>query len=247
MSHKRSINESANNESKMYVEVKFPTTGIFECYTSIEEVIIKSRFEKILNETFNLLKKDASLSPTVESGVLEAVIAEITKAKGCCIPENKQKLRSDYCPTCPDNYDEFSFLLKSNGFEEVIIQNPVFSNFIDTTGSIKHFDKIDGFLDGNPIDVNEDVGGYLSKMSAKMEGVFGNIIHYDLSDPDCKSILEMLGIGTQEDIAAKGKLEGKRINGVDLTYKINVVSFSRSDIEASIFIKVDMPEGTGER
>jgi hypothetical protein len=176
---------------KVWVEVELPEGGWFSCLEPAQK-----EFHVHMVRTF--VNSPAIIGDNNSFLYMEQFNASVNYLKGvfaglenCC--DQQGGLRSvPQCSYCPQDVNEFRLFMEANGFVGIEVENLVASSYYDTTGNIREYAEITLELAGEPLNVNEDVIGFLQRMDNAMEGVYGSLYYYDPLDPLCERIMEVV-------------------------------------------------------
>ena len=167
-------------DGELKVELKMPAGSIFRCFDA-QNI---SYFESV--HSFSGMGYISDLVAKIIN-TMEKLTFEIEKLKKCC----EENLKTETCVLCPDNIFEFRSFLEANGFISAPLSSISYSENVRQNGVVQSLFDISATLpDGTTLDINQDVEAYLNAISTKVEGVEGNIAHYDPANLTCTDVIE---------------------------------------------------------
>jgi hypothetical protein len=200
--------------SRFRVDVKFPTTGEFDCVTAAKIISLGQQVEAVMNQKYLASGKSPYQYPNAEIEGMKVLQDEVFRFVDCCLccqnrPE--QKMMSDSCSQCTFSGDAMAGYLKSLGFAEyadavVTVSSQTYSLPLES----QH--KVDVQIRGVSIALTDELNSFLS--SAQTVGtakarvkVFNDV---NCNDFESYSPLSHSGIYT-EDIVVIDRGGTKRI------------------------------------
>ncbi len=167
-------------EGEVKVGVKLPGGSFFSCFDAQK----KNYFESV-NSHIGIDNMSDLVAILIST--MEKLTYEIEELEACCV----ENLKSETCVLCPENIYEFRGFLESNGFISAPLSSITYSENVQQSGVVQSLYDITATLpDGTTLDINHDVETYLNAIAAKVEGIEGNIAHYDPANLNCTDVLE---------------------------------------------------------
>ena len=179
------------NFKKTWVKLKLPKEDFLSCMESSNKAFYAHMAGRFLNSPAIIGTNNSSLYVYEFKNATDYLISILNGYESCC--EQEQGLRSiNSCSFCPEDIIGFRSLLEENGFIGIEVENMSYTPYYDTIGNIREYAQITLDLDGEFLDVNEDVIGFLSRMDNAMEGVYGSLYYFDPLNPVCKQIMQQV-------------------------------------------------------
>ena len=166
-------------EGEVKVKLKMPSSSFFSCFDEQKKSYFESVHSSRVGNMSDLLEK--LMKP------MKKLTIEIDKLQACCV----ENVKSETCLLCPKDILEFRGFLESNGFISAPLSSITYSENVQQNGVVQSLFEISATLpDGTTLDINQDVETYLNAISTKVEGIEGNIAHYDPANINCTDVLE---------------------------------------------------------
>ena len=224
---------------RVWVEVGLPDGDFLSCLEPSQKSFHAHMAGIILNE------------PTINGGFsgllyMSRIIASFDYLTGvleqledCC--DQQSGLRSvSECSHCPQDVGQFRSFMEANGFIGIEVENLVASSYYDTTGNIREYVEITLELAGEPLNVNEDVIGFLHRMDNAMEGVYGSLYYYDPLDPHCEKVMEVVS-GTYSLPLAFRESDVSRSVSEEVVLEITTIGTVDENGGGMVHVKVEIP------
>ncbi len=224
---------------RVWVEVELPEGEWFSCLEPPQK-----EFHVHMVRTF--VNSPAIIGDNNSFLYMEQINASFNYLKGvfaglesCC--DQQGGFRSvPQCSHCPQDVNDFRSFMEANGFVGIEVENLVASTYYDTTGNIREYTELTLELAGEPLDVNEDVIGFLHRMDNAMEGVYGSLYYYDPLDPHCEKIMEVVS-GTYSLPVAFQESGVSRSAAEEAVLEITTIGTVDEDGGEMVHVNVNIP------
>jgi hypothetical protein len=154
--------------SRFRVDVKFPTTGEFDCVTPAKITSLAQQVEAAINQKYTASGRIPYLYPSAEIEGMKVLQDEVFRFVDCCLccqnrPE--QRMMTDSCSQCTFSGDAMAGYLKSLGFAEyadaiVTVSSQTYSQPLES----QH--KVDVQIRGFSIPLTDELNAFLSSAQA---------------------------------------------------------------------------------
>jgi hypothetical protein len=222
-------------EGEVKVQLKMPT-GMIACYDFDYNEYWRTQLISKLNYSRGFV------------ALLEAIdylVLEVVKVKGCCSSNFK-----NICASCPQDILEFRTFLESKGFLSAPLQQLTAVEKDTANGVVEELYQLNCQLsDGSTIDINQDLTTYLNAISSKVEGIRGNIAHYDPSSSLCGDVLSIVGLAPPTALQSSSSNPTKsrnNKNSLSDRYLLNMDVITTEDRWGNVEVHVRSSEDLGD-
>ena len=234
----REMNRDGELE-KVWVEMELPEGDFLSCLEPSQRAFHTHMVSTFLNSPAIIGTNSSFLFVEQIKASFDYLTAVFTQLDDCC--DQQSGLRSvPQCSHCTQDVNEFRSFMEANGFVGIEVENLVASTYYDTTGNIREYAEITLELAGEPLNVNEDVIGFLLRMDNAMEGVYGSLYYYDPLDPLCERIMEVVS-GTYSLPVAFRESDVSRAASEEVVLEITTIGTVDENGDGTVHMKVEIP------
>ncbi len=223
--------------TRIWVDLKLPETGSFECMEEVERDIIKGQVSRKTKMVYAANNNLYQYYGEAEIACMNLLKRYVTKIKDCCYTE----LKSESCSPCVD-VETMRGFMEDNGFVsfpvDILTHAPMSS-----TGVVDEFAQLSFTVDTFSLDINADIIPFFTKAAEKIPNIKANIYFYEEFGAHCLDIQNL--VGGQGNVAAVRRGSDEAKDGFaeeDYLFQLDVIGSVGEDGSKMVHVRFEGAE-----